>query len=114
MAQLDLHLAGLLAGGVIVAVAWFLVGRSIVAGAAERDPAMRVPVLLYVAVISAMVLVAGATREGWLVGAAGLFYISDATLGTNRFVRARPWMPVTVMVTYHLAQAGFVGFLLSR
>lgn len=114
MAQLDLGGAGLATAVLVVAAAWFLVGRTIVAGAARRDPAMRIPVLLYVTVISAMLLVAGATGEPWLVAAAGLFYVSDATLGTNRFVGSKPWMPVTVMVTYHLAQAGFVGFLLTR
>jgi len=26
----------------------------------------------------------------------------------RRFVRERPWMPVTIIVTYHLAQVGLV------
>lgn len=114
MAHLDLHLWRLPVWLVIVAVAWQAYGRRIVSGASERDPAMRVPVLLYVGVISAMLLTAGTTGEPWLVAAAALFYVSDATLGTNRFVQSRPWMPVAVMVTYHLAQAAFLGFLLTR
>ncbi|MFV0526441.1 MAG: lysoplasmalogenase family protein [Acidimicrobiales bacterium] len=36
---------------------------------------------------------------------ATLFVISDALLGWNRFVAARSWMPVAVMVAYHGAQA---------
>ena len=49
------------------------------------------------------------------LGMAGalLFYVSDATLGWNRFVAPSRGAQVAVMVTYHLAQAGLVLSLLA-
>ncbi len=114
MARLDLSGFGAVIAAVGVAAAWFLVGRGIVAGATQREAALRIPVFAYIAVISAMVVTAFATGEPWLIVAALAFYVSDATLGSNRFVAPRAWMPVVVMVTYHLAQFGFVAFLRSR
>lgn len=76
-----------------------------------------VPVGAYVVVISIMVVTAfdvigeegvgAAAQTGAAVGAA-LFYVSDALNGWRRFVRQARWMPVAVMVTYHLGQAGLV------
>ena len=42
------------------------------------------------------------------IAGAGLFFVSDAVIGETRFVRPRPWGPVAVIVTYHLALAGLV------
>jgi uncharacterized membrane protein YhhN len=107
--------AGRLLGGFVAAGAvGLVVGQSIVNGAATRDPAMRVPVVAYLLAISVMVAMAIGTGEPWLIAAAALFYCSDGILGWNRFVEARPWMPLAVMVSYHLAQAGFVAFLITR
>jgi uncharacterized membrane protein YhhN len=39
---------------------------------------------------------------------ATLFYASDGTIGWDRFVAHRRWMPVGIMVTYHLGQAALV------
>ena len=106
---------GLLVLGIaVVLVLGVVIGRRIVAGAAERDPAMRIPVAAYVTVISAMVATGVGTGEPWLIGAAALFYCSDAILGWERFVRSERWMGLAVMVTYHLAQAGFTLFLVTR
>ncbi len=74
---------------------------------------MRIPVSAYLIVISTMVVVAVGTGEPWLIAAAATFYVSDAILGWNRFVAPVGWMPLAVMVTYHLAQAGFVAFLVT-
>lgn len=119
MAQLTLHPVALVVAAVVIGAGWVIAGRGIVAGATAKEPKMQVPVALYVTVISAMVAVAllatgHARPTWWLPAAAVLFYASDAILGTNRFVRSQRWMPVAVMVTYHLAQAGFVGFVLTR
>jgi uncharacterized membrane protein YhhN len=114
MAQLELTGWAIVTGGAIVAATWVKVGLPIIAGAAARAAQLRVPVTLYIAVISAMVVVALGTTEPWLVAAALAFFASDAVLGTNRFVTAKPWMPVTVMVTYHLAQFCFVAFVVGR
>ena len=40
-----------------------------------------------------------------------LFYASDALIGWGRFVEARPWGDLAVMVTYHLGQVLLVLFL---
>ena len=44
---------------------------------------------------------------------ATLFFVSDALLGWNRFVRPLRWAPVGIMTTYHLGQAGLVLSLLG-
>ena len=33
------------------------------------------------------------------------FMTSDALIGEDRFVQPRPWQPVAIIVTYHVAQA---------
>jgi hypothetical protein len=47
------------------------------------------------------------------VVAALLFYTSDAVLGWDRFTARLAWAPITVMVTYHAAQACFVVWLVT-
>lgn len=75
------------------------------------------PVAVYVVVISVMVLTA-LTAPGsndWASGAvtwaavgALLFYVSDALIGINRFVREMRRGPLAIIVTYHLAQIALV------
>ena len=76
------------------------VGRDIVRHAGPQRGA----VLLYQVVLFALVLTA-AWRGDWVVllGCA-LFTASDTILGHDRFVLQRRWAPLTVIVTYHLAQ----------
>ena len=56
---------------------------------------------------------------GWATGrplvglGASLFVVSDTVLAMGRFVQARRWTSVVVMVTYHLAQALIVAGLLT-
>lgn len=107
--------AAWLAVGLVVVVACVaVVGRRIVAAlghAGRRE--MVGPVVAYLVVISAMVVSAFGTGAPWAVVGALLFYASDATLAWNRFVEPRRFGPVTVMITYHLAQAGLVGWLVT-
>lgn len=92
-----------LAALVVVAAVAAFVGRPIVRAAARSDARLRAPVALYLAVISAMGVVAwGHGRASAVVGAVA-FVLSDALLGWNRFVRPRRWMTTAVMVTYHVA-----------
>ena len=77
------------------------VGREIVSHSGEQ----KVPVLVYQLVLCTMLLVAASRGDWLLLLGCGVFVTSDAVLGHNRFVRARPWAPLTVIVTYHLAQA---------
>lgn len=92
-----------------MAVPAFIVLRAV----RRTEPAMRVPVLAYISVIAAMVV--WSVVEGDAVGVAGaaLFATSDSILAVNRFDRQRAWMPLAVIVTYHLAQ-GLLVVSLTR
>jgi uncharacterized membrane protein YhhN len=90
-------------------VAWRLLAR-VRAGPQRR---LLAPVVAYIAVIAAMVV--AALASGHALAAAGglLFLVSDTMIGWRRFVRAQPWMPVAIMVTYHTGQWGLVWSLLG-
>ena len=96
-------------GAAAVAVVAFALGRRILAA---TDPELRVPVAAYIVVISVMVVTAIGTGDGRAIAGASLFYVSDALIAWNRFVQPLAFAPVAIMVTYHLAQAGLVLFLL--
>ena len=66
------------------------------------------PVGLYVVVIAMMGTSALAGGNRWAAVGAVLFMVSDTLIGETRFVQPARWAPVTIMVTYHLAQAGLV------
>ncbi len=69
-------------------------------------------VIGYLIAISLMFAAAAATGNPWAIVGAGLFVTSDSVLGWRRFVGERRWMPVTIMVTYHLGQGALVASLL--
>ena len=101
-------------GLVAVLVAIATVGRQVVRGVGAGDQRGMVgPVIAYLVVISAMVVSAFGTAAPWAIAGASLFYASDATLAWNRFVDRRRFGPLAVMVTYHAAQAGLVGWLVA-
>jgi len=91
----------LVAAGLLAATA----GRRIVRGAATQDATLRIPVLAYLAVISAMAVCGWATGKPWVIAGSALFVLSDSLLGWRQFVRQHSWMAVAVMVTYHGAIA---------
>jgi uncharacterized membrane protein YhhN len=98
--------AGLLVGTALALALVAGVGRPIVVAVrAGEEPAMAGPVAAYVAVISAMVLSAAGTADPRAVVGAVLFAGSDSLIARSRFVRTEPWMPLAIIVTYHLAQA---------
>ncbi|CAN5821365.1 lysoplasmalogenase [soil metagenome] len=100
---------GLVAGAVLVLALLLTLGRRILAAVRSgRGPSLVVPVAAYIGVISAMVVSAVGLGEPWAVAGAALFYGSDALIAWNRFVAALTWAPVTIMVTYHLAQAALL------
>jgi len=72
-----------------------------------------VPVLAYMGAIGAMAASAIASGNAFAIVGALLFVTSDSLIAETRFVRERPWGPVAIMVTYHLAQAGLVLSLLA-
>jgi uncharacterized membrane protein YhhN len=73
---------------------------------------LTVPVVAYMAVITVMAATALATRDAVVASAALLFYVSDAFIAEDRFVHHRSWQPLTIIVTYHVAQFLFVISLL--
>jgi uncharacterized membrane protein YhhN len=103
---------GFMVGLVMVAALAGTAGRRIVAAARTKDRALGAAVTAYLAVISLMFCAAMATGSTWAILGAAVFVASDAVLGWRQFVGEAPWMPVTVMVTYHLGQAGLVASLL--
>ena len=96
--------------GVLIAVpiTAFLARRFVGALSRAGHKDLIPPVVVYMAVITAMVVsaLAGGTAAG-VVGAL-LFMVSDSLIAETRFVRQRAWHGVAIMVTYHLALAGLV------
>lgn len=73
-----------------------------------RDSPMLVPVMAYIGVTAAIILL-GAGTGRWIVAAGALaFALSDGLLGSDRFVRPVPDRRVWVHVLYHLGQATIV------
>jgi uncharacterized membrane protein YhhN len=101
--------------GLILAAALFtVVGLPIRAAARDEDPALAVPVLAYVSVISLMVVSAWWTGDLRIIPGALLFAVSDAMIGWTRFVRKDWELDVPIIVTYHLAQILLVLGLVRR
>lgn len=104
--------AGLLVGlGIIVVALPLLGGRILRAVRAGDEPELFVPVALYVLVISAMVVSAGASGSVLALAGALSFYASDALIAWTRFIQPLRWGRVAVMVTYHAAQVALVASL---
>ncbi|WP_052807256.1 lysoplasmalogenase [Risungbinella massiliensis] len=90
---------------VAIATIFFLYLRSGVNQ--EGGIILQVAVLLYISVISLMVFRALQSGMFFLIVGAFLFYLSDAILAWNRFVRKYRWGELGVMITYFLAQTLF-------
>jgi uncharacterized membrane protein YhhN len=104
--------AALLVAAVAVGAVAAVVGSRVVRAVRRGpDPGLTGPVVAYMIVISAMVACALATGNVLAAAGASLFFASDALIAWNRFVRALPWAPVAIMVTYHLGQGGLVTSL---
>jgi uncharacterized membrane protein YhhN len=100
-----LSLAGAAAGLAMVAVVCATVGRRLVAGVRAREPALGVPVVAYMGVISTMVVCACGTGDPRAIAGALLFYASDALIGWGRFVSEHGRSgDLAVIVTYHAGQ----------
>lgn len=88
-------------------------GRRVAVAARAVEPAMTAPVLAYLSVISVMVIVAFGTGDPWAMVGAALFAGSDTLIAWDRFVRSQTWIPVAIVVSYHVAQVllvvSFVG-----
>lgn len=88
------------------------IGVRIVRAARASAPVLGPAVTAYLIAISAMFCAAVATGNPWAIVGAGLFVASDSVLGWRQFVGSQRWMAITIMVTYHLGQAGLVASLI--
>lgn len=70
----------------------------------SNEKKLPIAVLLYILVISIMLWKAVLTGNYLLIAGAILFYISDAILAWNRFVRSMNWAKYAVITTYYTAQ----------
>jgi uncharacterized membrane protein YhhN len=102
-----------LLGLVVVAGALAAVAPRILGSVGAEAPEMRLPVVVYMTIISTMVVASFGRAVPVGIAGALLFYASDSILAWNRFVRPSPTLRVMVMVTYHLAQVGLVLSLLG-
>ena len=102
----------LVAAVIAVPVASMLARRFVGAIRRSGHTELVVPVSVYVMVITTMAVAAVASGSWVSVAGAAIFMLSDALIAETRFVKARPWQPVGIMVTYHLALAGLVLGLL--
>ena len=104
--------AAAVAVGVVAAVLVPVALRILAALRSGGHGALIGPVAAYMVVIGAMWATALASGI-WLAAiGGGLFVASDSLIAWDRFVRPLRWAGVTIMVTYHLAQAGLAFSLL--
>ena len=97
--------------GVLVVLA--VVALRIVSAVRRSAPELLVPVIAYIVVIASMVAAAIEHRDGVGIAGAVLFATSDSILALDRFDRHHRWMPLAVMVTYHVAQGLLVLSLVA-
>ncbi len=111
---LNLHTDGLWWWAVpVVLIAALLAVRLVRGIRRSGQDALVGPVIAYVVVISVMGASAVASGNAMAAVGALLFMASDSLIGETRFVQARPWGGVAIMVTYHLGQAGLVLSLVT-
>jgi len=102
----------IIAAIVAIPVALVLAKRFVGAIRRSGHSELVVPVSVYVVVITTMAVAAVASGSVVAVAGATIFMVSDALIAETRFVKARPWHSVGIMVTYHLALAGLALSLL--
>lgn len=102
----------IIAAIVAIPVALVLAKRFVGAIRRSGHSELVVPVSVYVMVITSMAVAAVASGSVVAVAGATIFMLSDALIAETRFVKARPWHSVGIMVTYHLALAGLAISLL--
>jgi uncharacterized membrane protein YhhN len=101
-------------GLAITALAAVAIGRRILSAidsGEQRD--VLTPVRVYIVVISLMLASAIGTAEAFAIVGAALFYVSDALIAWDRFVRTRPWHALTIIATYHIAQVSLTLSLIK-
>ncbi len=93
---------------IVVTALCIAIGLPIIRAVRRADRSLVVPVVVYIAAIGAMVTTALSSGNATAAVGALLFMASDATIAWNKFVRPAAWMPLFIIVTYHLGQVGLV------
>ncbi len=91
--------------GLVLAISLGIGIRHLLPAVGRRAPRLFGPVAAYVAVIATMAIASWWGGHWAAPSAAAVFAVSDLTLADNKFVAERPWSPLIVMITYHLALA---------
>jgi uncharacterized membrane protein YhhN len=101
-----IELPNLVLGFLPLVVIFVFAARPLMQGVKSSDEAgLATPVRAYMGVISAMVVAAFGTGDIRAMAGALLFALSDSLIAFGRFIRPRDWFPLTIIITYHLAQA---------
>ena len=91
---------------IVLPVAGLLARRFIRAIRITGPVELVAPVVVYMLVIAAMTIAAIAEGSPVAIAGAAIFMVSDSLIAETRFVKARAWHSVGIMVTYHAALAG--------
>jgi uncharacterized membrane protein YhhN len=93
-------------GLLLVLLTLLAFSRPILAGArAQGGNPLMIAVVAYVAALGSTVVLGVGTTSLSVAAGIVLFLISDLVLASDRFVVGRGWAPLTVAVSYHVAQA---------
>jgi uncharacterized membrane protein YhhN len=93
-------------GLVLVLLALLAFGHRVLAGAqAQGGTALTVSVAAYITALGSAVVLGVGTSSLWVAYGIVLFAFSDLVLASDRFVARRGWAPLTVAISYHLAQS---------
>ena len=103
--------------GVVLVIPASPVAWKILQGSRREHPKETGPVVAYIAIVTAMVVVAVAASFSaasllaglLLAGGAVLFWLSDMMIGIRRFIRPFAAERMGVIVTYHLGQFGIIA-----
>lgn len=93
-------------GLALVLVALLAFGHRVLAGAqAQGGNGLTIAVAVYIATLGSTVVLGIGTSSLWVAYGIVAFAASDLVLATDRFVVRRGWAPLTVAISYHLAQS---------
>jgi uncharacterized membrane protein YhhN len=93
-------------GLVLVLLALLTFGHRVLAGAqAQGGTPLTIAVAAYIATLGSTVVLGIGTSSLLVASGIVLFAFSDLILATDRFVVGRGWAPLTVAISYHLAQS---------
>jgi uncharacterized membrane protein YhhN len=93
-------------GLVLVLLTLLAFGHRVLGGAqAQGGTALTMAVAAYITALGSTVVFGIGTSSLWVAYGIVLFAFSDLVLASDRFVARRSWAPLTVAISYHLAQS---------